>query len=208
MNNVLAFKPEPQQTKLSREEWLTLCADMIMDEIIAPYYQPRTEMSIKISVGYAPNTRMNSRKVGVCFASRASSAGFNEIFISPEIQDSLFVLQVLIHECIHAVDDCENGHKGRFKDIFRAVGLTGKTTECGASESLQLKLSEYIDLFGDMPHAKIETSEIPKQVARNLKVACDCGFKCNTSMTQYTSVIEQQGLFQCPACLGVATLQN
>lgn len=189
--------------KLSREQWLSECADLILNEIIAPVWEVRGRLQIKVSVGYAPNTKTNSRVIGCCLSSVASSEGYNEIFISPMIDDSLLVLSTLAHEVVHAVDDNEHGHRGDFCTLARKIGLEGKITATVAGDTLRAHLKEYIELLGDIPHAAVDLSGQKRQVNRNLKVWCnddDCGFKFNTSKMQILKVLESAGEISCPGC--------
>ena len=189
-------------TTLNREQWLTECAEMILGEIIAPHCEIRENFDYRVSVGYAPNTRAKSKVIGVCHSSKVSELGRNEIFIVPTINDSMLVLEVLAHELIHAVDDCLSGHKGEFARIARAIGLEGKLTATYAGEALRDQLAMIHELFGDIPHAKIDQKmmEKPKQKARMLKVWCDCGFKFNASRTQIETVLAAHGEITCNLC--------
>ena len=75
----------------------------------------------------------------------------NEIFISPVLSESERVLDVLSHEMIHAIDDCQSGHKGAFRKMAKAIGLEGKMTSTSAGEKLTEKLKEIISRIGNYP---------------------------------------------------------
>lgn len=186
--------------KLTREQWLTEISDLIVAEIIAPHTAIRDDMALKLSVGFPPGCRPETNKIGVCFSSASSAKGYNEIFINPSIDDSLLVLETLTHELVHAVDDCKSGHKGAFARIARAIGLEGPLTATHGSEELKARLTEYIELFGDIPHASVNYSTRKRQTNRNRKVWCQCGFKFNTSRAQIDHVIDTVGAIVCPAC--------
>ena len=64
--------------------------------------------------------------IGQCFSRSASDGGINEILITPLLNNSISVLETLTHELVHAIDDCQHGHKAPFKRIAEAVGLEGK----------------------------------------------------------------------------------
>ena len=49
----------------------------------------------------------------------------NYIFISPSLDDPVEVLDTLVHELAHAVDDCEHKHGKEFAEIAKLVGLEG-----------------------------------------------------------------------------------
>lgn len=191
---------------LTREQWLEESTGLILDEILHPIWEVRSDLQIKVSVGYAPNTKTSSKVIGVCLSSGCSEAGYSEIFISPVINDSLQVLSTLVHEVIHAIDDCKSGHRGDFCKLGRKAGLEGKITATYAGETLRTELISIIDLLGDIPHAKVDLSTRKKQQNRNIKVWCDgaggikCGFKFNTSRSQISYVIGSVGEIACPAC--------
>ena len=113
--------------------------------------------------------------IGECWARKASAADVNEIFISPTVDDSIRALDVLTHELIHAVDDCEHGHRKEFTRIMRAIGLEGKPTATHAGQRLHGELSKIAATLGEYPHKKV-TPAGPKQKGRQLKAICnDCG---------------------------------
>lgn len=187
----------------TREEWLNIAAKRILDQVIVPVWDVPKKMKIKVSVGFPPNARTNSRTIGVCLASACSKEGFSEIFISPVADNSLHVLGILAHELAHAVDDCKHGHKGPFVSLIRKMGLIGKPTEALPGPALNKQLKRYIREFGDIPHARVDTSICPprRDVNRNVKVHCPkCSFKFNTSRAQIRFVIERAGSVTCPAC--------
>ena len=107
------------------------------------------------------------------------------------------VLGTLVHELVHAVDDCQHGHKKPFKDIATRVGLTGKMTATLESEELNKYFKDkIISELGDYPHANIEVNK-RKQTTRMLKVECNaCGFNYRTSR----KMIERITNHTCNAC--------
>lgn len=138
---------------MTSNEWLTVCADKIISEIITPFYKPRSDMKIRVTIGQI--------KIDMCCISYASDEGFNEIIICTDKKNSLQILQSLTHQCIHAVDDCENGHSGLFSDIFNGIGMVGefnglgmasKKTGFNVSKELKAKLSTYIKQYGEFTH--------------------------------------------------------
>jgi len=72
------------------------------------------------------------RVIGQCWSTQSSSAGVNEIFISPKLADPVEVLDTLTHELVHAVDNCKHKHGKEFKAIAKKIGLEGKMREASA----------------------------------------------------------------------------
>ncbi len=92
---------------------------------------------VKVTCSWPGGGSAQSR-IGECWPRQASKAGYNEIFISPLIDNPVRALDVLTHELIHAIDDCQHGHRKEFSRIAKAVGLEGKPTStyAGGGSSL------------------------------------------------------------------------
>ena len=109
--------------------------------------------------------------IGQCFSRSASDGGINEILITPLLNNSISVLETLTHELVHAIDDCQHGHKAPFKRIAEAVGLEGKMTNTIAGEELTEKIKAIVKKLGRYPHKKLNLSG-KKQTTRNLPILC------------------------------------
>ncbi|AWY07391.1 protease [Streptomyces phage JackieB] len=158
--------------------------------------------TIRVSTGWTKRARKGS--IGWTWISGAAEDKVNNVFISPEISDSVEVLGVLLHELIHVWDDCEHGHTGAFKQAWAALGFTGKATCSTPGEELRDALEAMTILMGDYPHAKMLTGAdggkgtMPKkQGTRMLKIICEAsGGDYKVRMTR--SNIEKYGLPTCP----------
>ena len=142
---------------------------------------------VKVSCGFPASggrTGAKHQAIGTCHNRASSKAGVNEVYISPTQDDSIRVLDVLTHELIHAIDDCEHGHKGLFRTIAVDVGLEGKMTSTHAGKELTAKLEKIVQELGEYPHAEVSTANKKKQGTRNIKVECSsCGFGWRASQT-------------------------
>ena len=96
-------------------------------------------LEIQVSCGF-PSTGIRSGHIGQCWPSACCSNTSNQIFISPILDDSLEVLDTLIYELVHAVDDCAHKHGREFKKIALKIGMTGPMRSAGAGP--QLKVGE------------------------------------------------------------------
>ncbi|QWY81874.1 SprT-like protease [Microbacterium phage Honk] len=136
----------------TREEWLVAAV-----AALTPLFEAvgQTVPAVRVSVGWPGGRGDKSATIGQCWASRASDDKVAQIFISPVLDDAPRVLDVLAHELVHAVDDCENGHKGRFATIAKGIGLTGKMTATVAGEELKATLTDIADELGAYPHAAL-----------------------------------------------------
>jgi hypothetical protein len=163
----------------TREEWL----QEAIAELSATVFNREnvTVPPVHVSVGYPKGVRTVGKVVGVCHPAGLSEDEKAHIFINPCMKDSAQVLAILAHELVHAVDNCENGHKGRFAEIAKAIGLTGKMTATVPSEEMAQGLNVMVSKLGEYPHAILRDGG-RKQGPRMLKSWCDnCGYICRTS---------------------------
>lgn len=157
---------------------------------------------VRVSVGWPHKggTATKGKVIGQCWKREVASDNVSQIFISPGLgEDEVKVLGVLAHELVHAVDDCESGHKGAFTVMARSIGLEGKMTETNVGPHLEAQLKEILGDLGDFPHAALDATEMakqtPKQSTRMLKLeAVDC---CGYTVRTTQKWIEQ-GLPTCP----------
>lgn len=179
----------------TREEWLNR-ATVHLTELfeLNDLKVPIT----KISCGWPTKGAVSKRQrtLGQCFTKACSSAGVNEIFISPILSDSIRVLDVLTHELCHAVDNCVSAHGAGFKRMANCMGLEGKATATHAGDALKATFKRLItDELGDYPHQALDVSKgEKKQGTRLLKAVCpDCGYTI-----RLTKKWVDQGLPLCP----------
>ena len=118
------------------------------------------------------------RHIGQCFATSMSASGENEMFISPVLEEPVEVLATLVHEIVHAIDDCQNSHGKAFKKIALAVGLEGKMRSTHAGDALQLKLKAIAEHIGEYPHQRIKIRKRETKSVQRPKARCqECGYE-------------------------------
>ena len=192
-----------------RESWLTEAGNLILDDLLTPVVAKSEWSSLerpefRISIGFPKHTR-GGKSIAVCFVRAASSDGVNEIFINPEIDNPVEVMESMAHELCHAYDDCESGHRHFFARAARKIGLEGPLTATHAGDKLRATLTEYAELLGVFPHRKMVLDKTHrKDGTRQLKVECEnagCGFLFRTSQKQLAKLF-QEGMEApyCPAC--------
>jgi len=174
------------ENKMTRENWLIMATSKLNDGVFKQHgYE--VPQDVKVSCGFPASggrTGAKHQAIGTCHNRASSKAGVNEVYISPTQDDSIRVLDVLTHELIHAIDDCEHGHKGLFRTIAVDVGLEGKMTSTHAGKELTAKLEKIVQELGEYPHAEVSTANKKKQGTRNIKVECSsCGFGWRASQT-------------------------
>lgn len=173
-------------TEETREAWLGRAAKELAETLFVEENVP----PLRISVGWPGGRSNRERTIGQCWSTRSSADGVNQIFLSPVRgeDDTQHVLGTLAHEMIHAIDDCESGHRGNFARIARAAGFLPKLTSSdNRSDDLNAVLDEIAEKVGPFPHAAITTTgkaadQPKKQTTRMIKVACpEDGYTARTT---------------------------
>lgn len=146
---------------ITREAWLHSAIEILRPRFIEAGL-PIPE-KIHVSVGFSFGAKAESGIVlGQCWARRASADEVNHIFISPELADTARVLDVLIHELIHAGDDVEHGHKGLFAEVATRLGLEGPMTATTASIQLAAEMMCLAETLGEYPHGEFIARKLMK----------------------------------------------
>jgi len=169
---------------MNREEWLEQAANrlhLFLDEIDIDM-----PSRFRLSCGWpCKHALAKKRRIGECHAKESSLDKVNEIFISPWLDDPIEVLTTALHELIHAADNCQSGHKGFFRRTWKALGFTGKTTECLAGPELTERLNGVLAEIGPYPQHKLDPATFGKEKkdgTRMLKVECpECGYTVRTT---------------------------
>jgi len=189
----------------TREQWLAAAGTILAAELVAPH----TDSAPLIRYSMTAPKIEKKTVVGECWNRAASTDGANEIFITASLgeSDSMLILATLVHEIVHAFDDNENGHKGRFIELCKLAGLEGgpngrvkhSFTATVAGAELTKRLEALIKELGDIPHAAMDARQSGKkrQTNRQLLVACNmCDFKFRASQKTIDSI----EYFECLSC--------
>jgi hypothetical protein len=181
----------------TREEWLTAAAEILSDWI-ANETDLNPSNRVLISCGW-PRRDRNGKVIGQCFKKEVG-VGVHHLFISPTLTDRVAVLDTLLHELVHAADNCKHGHKGPFVKAIRALGIEGKPTSGSAGKELRKRLSALAKELGPYPHTLLSASSVKTQSTRMLKVKCPDSDYCIRMTRKW---IEEVGTPICP-CHGLA----
>jgi SprT-like family len=165
-----------------RESWLRQAVDLLA----AKHTKGVLTLpdNLQVSVGFPFRARGKGvHTIGQCWPHEASKDGRHEIFISPILDDPARVIDVLLHEMIHAGVGCDKGHGSAFRQPAIALGLTGKMTATVASPELLAKIAGWLKELPPYPHAALTPSSAgKKQGTRLLKCECpDCGYLCRVT---------------------------
>ena len=119
---------------------------------------------LHVSVGFGYSSRAESKYIlGQCWARRASADGVNHIFLGPQEGDPAAMLVSLLHELIHAADDCQSGHKGAFAEAATRLGFEGPMTRTPPGLDLTAEVITLAEALGPFPHARLDptTADVP-----------------------------------------------
>lgn len=184
-------------TYSTREAWLVAA----VEELGAIFAEVgETLPAVRVSVGWPGGNGRKNAVIGQCWSTAASADKVAQLFVSPVLDDAVRVLDVLAHELVHAIDDCQSGHKGRFAKIAKAIGLEGKMTATVAGDDLKVRLGAILDTLGAYPHAALAAAQgadgPKKQTTRQLKVECAEGSGYKVRMTRQW--LDEVGAPICP----------
>jgi hypothetical protein len=141
----------------TREGWLLAGRDILAAERFAP--AGLDLWKTRVSVGF-PVGRNRNKRIGECHYEHNSRDATRELFISPVLDNPAGkqgVLATLTHELLHAALPVGVGHRGKFIQGMRKLGLHGKPTATVASPELQAWLeSNVLPRLGAYPHAALQ----------------------------------------------------
>jgi hypothetical protein len=163
------------ETKKTRELWLQNAVDMVEPIFKNKGYKiPK----IQVSCGF-PSTGNKTKHIGQCWGRSSTSDGVNQLFISPILDEPVQVLDTLVHELVHAIDDCIHHHGPEFKKIATDVGLQGPMREASAGPWLKELLIGIAKQLGKYPHSKINLAHSSsKKTGPRPRAKCKkCGYE-------------------------------
>ena len=150
----------------TREAWLREAV-----ALMRPYVRDRAGLDVPdvaVSVGF-PYGRGGRHAIGQCHYTTADGAP--ALFVHPELDEATRVLDVLLHEALHAALP-DVGHRRPFARAATACGLAGKPTATVAGDDLTPVLAGWLAKLGNYPHARVDTSKVKKQTTRMLRASC------------------------------------
>jgi hypothetical protein len=159
----------------TREEWLLAAVEEIRPIFSLKGHQ--IPLDCQVSCGFA-STGTRSHHIGQCWSRSSSTHERNQIFISPALYEPAEVLDTLVHELVHAVDNCEHKHGKEFKKMALSLGMVGPMRSAGAGPELKAKLEVVAQALGSYPHGKLKVVH-HKAISRSRpRAKCPtCGFQ-------------------------------
>jgi len=138
------------QTHETREAWLNAGIAALDEKYFAGngYDLPK---ALRASCGFP---RASSNAIGQCWDPEVSADETYEIFICPTQAAPVRVLDILLHELIHASVGIKEGHKGMFRKLAKEFGLEGPMRATFAEDGSELhkELQVFAGRLGDYPH--------------------------------------------------------
>ena len=175
---------------MNREDWLKAAGDLIAVEFELPLSRPW-----RVSTG---SPARQGKSLGHCYASAAVSDGANEVWVNASIVDPLQILGVLLHELLHATDDCASGHSGAFQRQALRAGFLPPLKTYAPSAELTARLQGLLDCLPACPIVRVAPS--PPKKGRMIKLLCDnpvCGWLCYTAQARIDALPNDP---LCPCC--------
>jgi len=165
----------------TREEWLNKVLHTHVARLLKDKAGVTLPADCKVSVGF-PGGGSARTRIGECWPRVRSSLGVNEIFLNPAVREVSTLVDILVHEAIHAADDCASGHKGFFRKTAKAVGLEGKMKSTHAGPELAKWIAATIAAMPEFAYGSLDLDARKKQTTRLVKVECpDCGYTLRTT---------------------------
>ena len=164
----------PMQQHITREAWLLAAVQLLRPLFAAKGF---SVPACQVSCGFA-STGTRSGHVGQCWSTKSASNELNQIFIAPTLKSSYEVLDTLVHELVHAVDNCENKHGKEFKKIALKMGMKGPMRSAEAGPELKVTLTSLLDTLGQYPHGhlKVGMRKAPRRDRPRAKCK-HCGYQ-------------------------------
>lgn len=152
----------PQQSHDTREGWLNAGMRLLDTGFFKPN-KLTLPKKLQVSCGFTKSRK--DQAIGQCWDPKVSADGTTHMFICPTQADPVRVLDILLHEMIHASVGIEAGHKKPFRDVVKTFGLKGKVTATYAEPGTEChtKLAEIAKALGRYPHAPMRKVEAEKK---------------------------------------------
>ena len=151
---------------------------------------------VRVTCGF-PGGGSPMRRIGECWPRGRSAHGVNEVLINPTVADSLMALDVLGHELLHAVDDCQSGHGTGFSRASRMVGYSGGKRSAIESPEAKKLAARIIKSLGAYPHGEVALVKKTRNASHGLhKLECGCG----NSVYATAKKLEDFGFPSCGQC--------
>lgn len=181
---------DTQEAKFkTREAYLQAAIRGLDARLFRPQGYPLPK-NIRVSCSWPSRGGLGKRRrvLGEAWHHTNSKDDHYEIFITPNVDDVMRMIDILAHECVHIAAGFEHGHRGEFKKLALAIGLEGRMTATVAGDAFKQRVWPLITQLGPYPHGRLgperpgsddttKTSARRKQSTRLRKAICEhCGY--------------------------------
>lgn len=149
----------------TREAWLRAAVDYLRPRYAAHGELP-TPDKLHVIISW-PKGRGKNR-IGECFPETWTENGSVYVTVSPIVREPVRVLDILVHELIHALGIRKHGKD--FKKVALALGLEGKMTATTAGATLANELQQLAEELGPYPHEALVVPAKPEKETEGRKV--------------------------------------
>ena len=158
----------------TREAWLLHAIELLKPLFGAKGY---TVPPCQVSCGFT-STGVRSGHIGQCWSKNSAANGVNQVFVSPTLASAFDVLDTLVHELVHAVDDCQHKHGKEFKKMATKLGMVGPMRSAAAGPLLKEKLQELLKVLGPYPNGHLKVHMIKHSKTNRPRAKCEkCGYQ-------------------------------
>jgi hypothetical protein len=203
--SVKAFPNKTQAVAWARErvqdESVSAMREHWLQRAISRYIQQWAKLGVtvpadvRVTCGF-PGGGSPTKRIGECWPRSRSQQGVNEVFINPVLADSGAVLNVLGHELVHAVDDCQHKQGAVFSRICAKVGYSGgKNAMAEAQSALDFQAS-VAKALGDYPHAAVVLVKEEQKESSGLHKFI-CGNGGSDALYSTAKMVEENGVPTC-----------
>ena len=148
---------------MNREQWLSECIQQLRPDFEQLAHTLPEKIRASCSWPSKSGLANKKRRIGEAWSAKNSADQSCEVFISPVLKDPLEVAATLVHELVHCAVGVEEGHKGKFTKLAKAIGLEGKMTATHAGETLKARLSRGHDGRWPLSARRVDALQRPKE---------------------------------------------
>lgn len=153
--------PSPAKAHTTRESWLLAATEELRPRFAPAGAAPADKLAVLVSWAFGGGHR---KVLGECYGKTWTEDGTTYITVTPALgQDPARVLDVLLHELVHACGIMNHGKE--FRRVATAVGLEGQMRATTASEPLRLELEKLAQRLGPYPHAVLYPKKKPRDAS-------------------------------------------
>jgi len=180
--------------KMNREQWLTVMANHIINDLLVPeqiIVAPDSQL-VRVSVGFPKGTR--KKQVIYAVKRRQTADSINQLYVHPSYgaEDSALILAELAQAIVWSASDVTTAEEAASHPVVRDRMKRLNRMQESVAESFE----EYLAEYGPIPHAPT-VKDAPKQSTRMHKIEClACGAVWRMSAKWSLHA------FSCPCCGG------